>query len=104
MLEILRLNNRPHLGILLAFIDLNRLGRSHRTHHRVQIVKSLTGALKAQQGATCPKPEQSLLVNSDARNGMAGDECPISTEIHELPLRAVELKLSVKPGDRRIRN
>jgi len=96
MLEILRLDDCPDLRLLLAFIDLDRLRRSHGTHKRVQGAKGLAAALKAQQGPTGPQPEQSLLVNSDSLNGMAGNERPNFAEIHELPLGAVELKLGVK--------
>ena len=85
MLEILRLNDRPNLGLLLAFIDLNRLRRSHGAII-VFRVKSLAAVLKAQQGSAGPQPEQGLLVNSDAGNGVIGNERAIFAEIHELPV------------------
>src|SRR5688572_20604048 len=104
MLEILRLNNRLHFGVLLAFIDLNRLGSSYGADHCVQVLKGPAAVLKPQQGSATPQPEQRLLVNSRAGNRMVGNERPVPAKIHELPVTAVELKLGMKTRDRRIRN
>jgi hypothetical protein len=79
-----------------TFIDLNRLRRGRGAGNRVQAVRGHAAALKAQQWSTSPQPKQGLLVNSDAGNGMVGNERPVLAEIHEFPLSAVELKLGMK--------